>query len=231
MLGHEHPLSRALRRADVVRRDLKAVLVACAGAAAFAAAGTAWAIAVELVRRRRAHRALRAQPPLRARPSTRSARPDHARRRAPATRPIARERRRLLEVRTRRRLASRFDFYVRSAARPSRSPWRAYQPFADLFATRAVSPELLRAAELIRQVNSSACGIARAEHLLSQGFLITHGSDAARLRQELVRVIDPLQAASSAAKALAAERADSPRPSGKGATHREGAKSSVPMRS
>ena len=52
--GGAHARSRAsvLAGASTGRRrcaaDLKAVLVACAGAAAFAAAGTAWAIAVEL---------------------------------------------------------------------------------------------------------------------------------------------------------------------------------------
>ena len=208
MLGHEHPLSRALRRADVVRRDLKAVLLVCVGAATFAAAGNTWAIAVELSAAA-VLIALAALSLLSARALRLEALElimrggEHL-----PLAPIASERRRLLDVRTRRRLASRFDFYVRSAARPSRSPWRAYQPFADLFATRAVSAELLHAAELIRQVSSSACGIARAEHLLSQGFLITHGSDAARLRDELVRVIDPLQAASSSMKAPATDRAD-----------------------
>ena len=56
---------------------------------------------------------------------------------------------------------------------------------------------MLQIAELLRRVETSACGVARAEHLLTRGFLITHGHDPVRLRDELTRVIDPLRAAAT----------------------------------
>jgi hypothetical protein len=110
---------------------------------------------------------------------------------------VERQRARLLKLSTRERLAERFESYVRSASNPPSGTFKQLHPFSDRSTVLAVRGELLQAAALIRRTEDSACGIARAEHLLSQGFLIVHGNDPVVLRRELQRVIDPLQAAAT----------------------------------
>jgi hypothetical protein len=110
---------------------------------------------------------------------------------------VARERDRLLGARSRHRLADRFEYYARAVSEPPCSRWGAPNPFADILVARAVRRELLMVAALIRRGNRCACGIACAEQLLRQGFLITHGGDEALLREELRRVIEQLQVAAT----------------------------------
>jgi hypothetical protein len=190
VLARNHPLLRVVRRQLVVRRHAAAVGSLLAGSALVSSTGAplarslalaagivfavlmALALALRHATRQEAARLI-------------AAGNEHL--------PLAvvqRERRRLLKASTRERLASRFEYYVSSAAKPSRLPLPASRPFVDLLEARAVSGELLQIAALVRREEDRACGVARAEQLLSQGFLITYGGNVAVLRDELHAVID-----------------------------------------
>jgi hypothetical protein len=103
---------------------------------------------------------------------------------------VERQRSRLLEQHRREQLAQRLEALVYDAVEPR--PRQALE-------LRAVSVrnEILEAAALIRGTRGGACGIARAERLVTAQFLDAHGGDIATLRCELDRVIDPLRAAAT----------------------------------
>ena len=160
-LGFEHPLSCLARRWVVVRRQTSSVGLVLVGSGLVAAVtGASWTRSLVLA----AAIVFAALLAL-------AAMVHHATRREARVlimdggenvplRAVARERRRLLSARSREQLASRFEAYARAASGPSRLPWGAPYPFADLLAVRAVYPDCWRS-----QLWSASC---RAVHAASR---------------------------------------------------------------
>ena len=106
---------------------------------------------------------------------------------------VERGRSRLLNRRTRTRLAASFDSLVEEAARPPVVPG---PPLFDRAVVGSVARELHELAALLRDEPSSARGVALAWCLLSDGVgSPLHRGDVAALREELRRILHLLRAA------------------------------------
>jgi hypothetical protein len=193
VLGPEHPLVRAqdalkavAYQSLVITCVLAASLIALAGGAVWAPwiAGSAGlvllalGVAAALLRQRRADHVFaliaggREELPVEA---------------------VERERSRLLDRRTRSRLAASFDSLVEEAAKPPVVP-------GPLLFDRAVvggmADELRELAALLHDEPSSARGVALAWCLISDGVgSPLHRGDVAALREELRRILHLLRAA------------------------------------
>lgn len=106
---------------------------------------------------------------------------------------VERERSRLLDRRTRSRLAASFDDLVEEAAQPPVVPG---PPLFDRAVVVGVADELRALAALLRDEPSSVRGVALAWRLLSDGVgSPLHRGDLTALREELRRIIYLLRAA------------------------------------
>ena len=111
---------------------------------------------------------------------------------------VERERSRLLDRRTRTRLAASFDGLVEEAVRP---PVVAGPPLFDRAVVGGVADELGELAALLRDAQSSARGVALAWGLLSDGVgSPLHRGDVTALREELRRILHLLRAAGVASR-------------------------------
>lgn len=186
LLGHEHPLARTLEaltavawQSLVVAAVMAASLVAAAGDVAWAPPAAASAgvvllalgVAAALLRQRRLEQVLALiaaggeDLPLAL---------------------IERERGRLLDRRTRWRLAAGLESLVEEAN--NASPVAA-RPLFDRAVVKAVADELIGVAELLRAAPSSARGIALVWFLIWDGVESSlHRGDVAELQEELGRI-------------------------------------------
>jgi hypothetical protein len=106
---------------------------------------------------------------------------------------VERERGRLLDRRTRSRLAASFDSLVEEAVLPPVVPG---PPLFDRAVVGGVADELRELAALLRDEPSSARGVALAWCLLSDGVRSPlHRGDVTALREELRRILHLLRAA------------------------------------
>jgi hypothetical protein len=106
---------------------------------------------------------------------------------------VERERHRLLDRRTRSRLAASFESLVEEAAKPPVVPG---PPLFDRAVVAGVADDLHELAALLRDEPSSARGVALAWCLLSDGVgSPLHRGDVTALREELRRILHLLRAA------------------------------------
>ena len=106
---------------------------------------------------------------------------------------VERERHRLLDRRTRSRLAASFESLVEEAAQPPVVP---APPLFDRTVVGGVADELRELAALLRDEPASARGVALAWCLLSDGVRSPlHRGDVTALREELRRILHLLRAA------------------------------------
>jgi hypothetical protein len=188
VLGPDHPLTRANESLKVVLRQAGAVALLLIGSLAALAFGVGnaitlvigcvivlpalGAIAAELWdRRRHAARQLvldgRESLPL------------------PA---IQRERRRLLEARTRRYVAQSFERVLQHVTRRPAPVPPSVRPLFDVRVVATVTDDLRAIVSLLHAGVPHARGVALAERLLTEGVSPLYGYDAIALRDELRRV-------------------------------------------
>ena len=184
-LGAEHPLVDALDRVEVACRQLVSV-TAVQGGAVFLVFG-GWRIGGSIVLAAGA-----VQVVLCCRLGTlRAARRDLCRELIIAgggdlpLRSVSDLSRRLLDIRTRTRLARSIDDIVRAAVRPRMFPGEP-RPLPDARVIRAAAPELRQVALLLRD-SPDVRGVALVEWLLSSPATPLYGFELEPLRRELWR--------------------------------------------
>jgi hypothetical protein len=102
--------------------------------------------------------------------------------------PIQRERRRLLEARTRQYVARSFERVLQHVTRrPAPAP-ASVRPLFDVGTVAAVTDDLREIVKLLHTGVARARGVALAERLLTEGVSPLYGYDAIALRDELRRV-------------------------------------------
>jgi hypothetical protein len=102
--------------------------------------------------------------------------------------PIQRERRRLLEARTRHYVARSFERVLQHVTRrPAPAP-ASVRPLFDVGTVAAVTDDLREIVKLLHTGVARARGVALAERLLTEGVSPLYGYDAIALRDELRRV-------------------------------------------
>jgi len=188
VLGPAHPLVRDCERLAVVTRQSIAVGLVLAASAGVAVAATAraWALAVSSAVVLLALAAVAAV--LRARERADALQLIlEGRERLPVD-AVEHERRRLVDVRTRSRLADSLEEMVRIARTPPRDEPRPAPPIFYRRVVREVAEDLERIAALLRAQSATARGVAFAEWLLTQGSSPLYGDDPAALREELRRL-------------------------------------------
>jgi len=188
-LGAHHPLVRAIHACAVVAHQALAVGITLAGAAVAGACGAEWARTVGLsalivllilagaaaeLHQRKRQRALdlilegRERLPIAA---------------------IRRERRRLLDPRTRSLLAASFQTMAQEATSRPKMVIRASRPLFDVKVVAGVAEELRAVARLLGPESESARGVALAERLVMDGMASPlYGHNIAALREQLKRI-------------------------------------------
>jgi hypothetical protein len=117
---------------------------------------------------------------------------------------VERERSRLLDRRTRTRLAASFDSLVEEAARPPVVPG---PPLFDRAVVGSVADELYELAALLRDEPSSSRGVALARCLLSDGVASPlYRANVTELREELRRILHLLRACTAERRPREADR-------------------------
>ncbi|HEY1359452.1 MAG TPA: hypothetical protein VGF21_14210, partial [Thermoleophilaceae bacterium] len=101
--------------------------------------------------------------------------------------PVERERRRLLDARTREHLARSLEDLV-GRARTTAPAGPATEPFVYLCLVRRFEPELREIAALLRADSADAVGVARVERLLTDAGSPLYGLRENLLREELARI-------------------------------------------
>jgi hypothetical protein len=102
--------------------------------------------------------------------------------------PIQRERRRLLEARTRRYVARSFERVLQHVTRRPAPVPASVRPLFDVRTVAAVVDDLREIVALLHAGVPQARGVALAERLLTEGVSPLYGYDAMALRDELRRV-------------------------------------------
>jgi hypothetical protein len=102
--------------------------------------------------------------------------------------PIQRERRRLLEERTRHYVARSFERVLQHVTRRPAPVPASVRPLFDVGTVAAVAEDLRAIVALLHAGVPQARGIALAERLLTEGVSPLYGYDALALRDELRRV-------------------------------------------
>lgn len=102
--------------------------------------------------------------------------------------PIQRERRRLLEARTRHYVARSFERVLQHVTRRPAPVPRSVRPLFDVGTVSSVIEDLREIVRLLHTGVAQARGVALAERLLTEGVSPLYGSDAIALRDELRRV-------------------------------------------
>jgi hypothetical protein len=188
ILGSAHPLVGDLERLAVVARQSIAVgvlLVVSAGAA-IGITAQAWAVAlssaVVLVTLFAVAAVVRGRERAHALQLIRE-----GRERLPVA-AVEHERWRLVDARTRSRLADSLDDMVQSVATPRRRDPRPVPPILHRRVVADVVQDLECIATLLRSQTALARGVALVEWLLTEGLSPLYGDDVAALREELRRV-------------------------------------------
>jgi hypothetical protein len=185
-MGAGHPLVRVLRRSETAFEQLVSVTAIQAAGVVFLVgdwtAGLSLAIAAAVVQialgcRLAALRMLRRQLSLELIANGGAGLP------LPC---IERLCRRLLDGRGLERIASSIDEMVQAATCP-RGLTVGPRPLADVRLIRAVAPDLLQVAALLRDGDLSVRGVALVEWLLTSPATPLYGTELEPLRQELVR--------------------------------------------
>jgi hypothetical protein len=102
--------------------------------------------------------------------------------------PIQRERRRLLEARTRHYVARSFERVLQHVTRRPAPVPTSVRPLFDVGTVAAVTEDLREIVKLLHAGVGQARGVALAERLLTEGVSPLYGYDAIALRDELRRV-------------------------------------------
>jgi hypothetical protein len=102
--------------------------------------------------------------------------------------PVQRERRRLLEARTRRYVARSFERVLQHVTRRPAPVPTAVRPLFDVGTVASVTADLREIVKLLHAGVVHARGVALAERLLTEGISPLYGYDAIALRDELRRV-------------------------------------------
>jgi hypothetical protein len=102
--------------------------------------------------------------------------------------PVERERRRLLEARTRHYVARSFERVLQHVTRRPAPIPASVQPLFDVGTVASVTEDLREIVKLLHSGVAHARGVALAERLLTEGVSPLYGYDAIALRDELRRV-------------------------------------------
>jgi hypothetical protein len=102
--------------------------------------------------------------------------------------PVQRQRRRLLDPRTRRTLARNLAVMIDQASPRRGLPACRITPLFDRAVIRAVADDLRVVIRLLGSDQASVHGVALAEHLLTDAFSPLYGNQADPLRHELHRI-------------------------------------------
>jgi hypothetical protein len=188
LLGRDHPYSRASDALAALRRQVTAVALLLVGSLAALVLGVGQAVTLVIGasivllglgafageqwdRRRHAARQLVLD----------------GRETLPLA-PIQRERRRLLEARTRRYVARSFERVLQHVTRRPAPVPASVRPLFDVGTVAAVVDDLREIVALLHAGVPQARGVALAERLLTEGVSPLYGYDAMALRDELRRV-------------------------------------------
>jgi hypothetical protein len=102
--------------------------------------------------------------------------------------PVQRERRRLLEARTRHYVARSFERVLQHVTRRPAPVPPSVRPLFDVGTVASVTEDLREIVRLLHAGVAHARGVALAERLLTEGISPLYGYDAIALRDELRRV-------------------------------------------
>jgi hypothetical protein len=102
--------------------------------------------------------------------------------------PVQRERRRLLEARTRDYVARSFERVLQHVTRRPAPVPASVRPLFDVGTVASVTEDLREIVKLLHSGVAHARGVALAERLLTEGVSPLYGYDAIALRDELRRV-------------------------------------------
>jgi hypothetical protein len=102
--------------------------------------------------------------------------------------PVQRERRRLLEARTRHYVARSFERVLQHVTRRPAPVPPSVRPLFDVGTVASVAEDLREIVKLLHTGVPHARGVALAERLLTEGVSPLYGYDAIALRDELRRV-------------------------------------------
>jgi hypothetical protein len=102
--------------------------------------------------------------------------------------PVQRERRRLLEARTRHYVARSFERVLQHVTRRPAPVPASVRPLFDVGTVSSVTEDLREIVRLLHSGVAHARGVALAERLLTEGVSPLYGYDAIALRDELRRV-------------------------------------------
>jgi hypothetical protein len=102
--------------------------------------------------------------------------------------PVQRERRRLLEARTRHYVARSFERVLQHVTRRPAPVPPSVRPLFDVGTVASVTEDLREIVKLLHSGVAHARGVALAERLLTEGVSPLYGYDAIALRDELRRV-------------------------------------------
>ncbi len=102
--------------------------------------------------------------------------------------PVQRERRRLLEARTRHYVARSFERVLQHVTRRPAPIPASVRPLFDVGTVSSVTEDLREIVRLLHTGVAQARGVALAERLLTEGVSPLYGYDAIALRDELRRV-------------------------------------------
>jgi hypothetical protein len=102
--------------------------------------------------------------------------------------PVQRERRRLLEARTRQSVAQSFERVLQHVTRRPAPVPPSVRPLFDVGTVASVTDDLREIVRLLHTGVAQARGVALAERLLTEGVSPLYGYDAVALRDELRRV-------------------------------------------
>lgn len=102
--------------------------------------------------------------------------------------PVQRERRRLLEARTRHYVARSFERVLQHVTRRPAPIPPSVRPLFDVGTVSSVTEDLREIVKLLQSGVAHARGVALAERLLTEGVSPLYGYDAIALRDELRRV-------------------------------------------
>jgi hypothetical protein len=102
--------------------------------------------------------------------------------------PVQRERRRLLEARTRHYVARSFERVLQHVTRRPAPVPASVRPLFDVGTVASVTEDLREIVKLLHKGVAHARGVALAERLLTEGVSPLYGYDAIALRDELRRV-------------------------------------------
>jgi hypothetical protein len=188
LLGSEHPFTRANETLGVFRRQLGAVgvLLLVSVGALILGVGQALTLAIGSAIVMLVLAALAGEQWDRRRFAARQLVLD-GRESLPLA-PVQRERRRLLEPRTRHYVARSFERVLQHVTRRPAPVPASVRPLFDVGTVASVTEDLREIVRLLHRGVAHARGVALAERLLTEGVSPLYGYDAIALRDELRRV-------------------------------------------